>query len=97
MTGTETGTERSVFFRVTGRVQGVSFRAWTQGTAERLGLAGWVRNRPDGSVEGQVQGPPEPVARFLDQLESGPPAARVDTVETADRTPEPLADFEIRH
>jgi len=92
-----TETERCVSFRVTGRVQGVSFRAWTQGTAERLGLSGWVRNRPDGSVEGRVQGPPEPVARFLERLESGPAAARVDTVETSDQTPEPMADFEIRH
>lgn len=92
-----TETERSVSFRVTGRVQGVSFRAWTQGTAERLGLRGWVRNRPDGSVEGRVQGPEEPVAQFLGQLRKGPPAATVDGIETGDLPPEPMAGFEIRH
>ena len=83
-------------FRVTGRVQGVSFRAWTQAQAEARGLEGWVRNTPDGAVEGVVQGPPQGVAEFGDRLGDGPPAARVDRVEMEDRAPAPLADFEVR-
>jgi acylphosphatase len=83
-------------FRVTGRVQGVSFRAWTQARAEAGGLDGWVRNTPDGAVEGVVQGPAEAVAAFAARLRDGPPAARVEDVRMEDRPPGPLADFEIR-
>jgi acylphosphatase len=83
-------------FRVTGRVQGVSFRAWTQAQAEARGLEGWVRNTPDGAVEGVVQGPAAAVAEFAARLHDGPPASRVDAVEAEDRPPAPLADFEIR-
>lgn len=68
--------------RVTGRVQGVFFRAWTVETARGLGLAGWVRNRADGSVEIEAFG----LVDALDALETacreGPSQARVDAVET---------------
>ena len=83
-------------FRVTGRVQGVSFRAWTQAQAEARGLEGWVRNTPEGAVEGVVQGPVDAVDDFVARLRSGPPLARVDDVHMEDRTPETLADFEVR-
>jgi acylphosphatase len=62
---------------VTGRVQGVSFRAATASQARRLGVVGWVRNRADGSVELEVEGPPERVAALLAWCNEGPPAARV--------------------
>ncbi len=67
--------------RVTGRVQGVSFRWWTQGEAERLGLTGWVRNEADGSVTAMIRGPEAVVAEMLERLKSGPRAAKVTGVE----------------
>lgn len=67
--------------RVTGRVQGVGFRAWTRAEAETLGLRGWVRNRPDGSVEAAFAGSREAAARMLAALERGPAAAAVERVE----------------
>ena len=68
-------------YRVRGRVQGVFFRAWTQTTAEELGLAGTVRNRRDGSVEAHVRGLEEKVRVFEARLWEGPPAASVDEVQ----------------
>ena len=67
-------------FVIRGLVQGVGFRYWTARVAERLGLAGTVANRPDGSVEVHVRGSAESVRRFADQLRVGPPAARVQAV-----------------
>ncbi|MGN6108761.1 MAG: acylphosphatase [Kofleriaceae bacterium] len=72
---------------VTGRVQGVSYRASTASEARRLGLAGWVRNRADGSVELEVEGPAEIVAQLLAWCEHGPPAARVASVEVEELAP----------
>lgn len=68
-------------YRITGKVQGVFYRAWTQSLARDLGLDGTVRNRRDGSVEVQVRGSRAAVADFEDRLWEGPPAARVDGVE----------------
>ena len=73
------GTE-TLDVRVTGRVQGVGFRAATVRHAHMLGLAGWVRNVDDGSVEALLQGAPEQVDRMLSWLHVGPPLARVDEV-----------------
>lgn len=67
---------------VTGRVQGVSFRAATAREAHRLGVTGWVRNRADGSVELEVSGEAEAVAGLLAWCAHGPPAARVARVDT---------------
>ncbi|HUF75719.1 MAG TPA: acylphosphatase [Longimicrobiales bacterium] len=74
------GNQTTRGFRVTGRVQGVGFRWWTQRTAQRLGLAGSVRNCPDGSVEVQVVGEPDVVARLESALREGPPASRVERI-----------------
>ena len=63
---------------MTGRVQGVGFRAATRDKALALGLAGWARNRPDGSVELLAEGPGAAVAAFLLWCQSGPSLARVD-------------------
>ncbi len=65
---------------VTGRVQGVSFRASTATEAKRLGLAGWVRNLVDGSVEVEAEGATAVVAALLTWCEHGPPDARVARV-----------------
>ncbi len=67
-------------YLVHGRVQGVGFRWWTRGMCRRLGIAGHVRNLPDGSVEVQVLGPVEALAELERLLWEGPPAARVDEV-----------------
>jgi acylphosphatase len=68
--------------RITGRVQGVAFRAWTRDEAERRGLSGWVRNEPDGSVRALFMGPADDIAAMLDALKDGPPAARVADIHT---------------
>ena len=81
---------------VRGRVQGVAFRWATQEEARRLGVAGWVRNRPDGSVEAVFEGLPEAVARAEAFCATGPPAARVDAVEARDEASEGLEVFAVR-
>ena len=65
---------------VTGRVQGVNFRYYTQREAERLGLRGLVRNHADGSVEVQAEGERPVLEKLLQWLKHGPPAAPVDNV-----------------
>ena len=71
----------SVRVRVTGRVQGVGFRAFVVREASRLSLAGEVRNLPDGSVEAHAHGAREALETFVGSLSRGPSAARVeDTV-----------------
>lgn len=82
--------------RVTGRVQGVGFRAWTARRARALGLDGWVRNEPDGSVAALIAGPPDAVATMLGDLHRGPPAAWVDRVETVPAAPPRLPGFTVR-
>jgi len=72
---------------VTGRVQGVSFRAATASEARRLGVAGWVRNRADGTVELEAEGADERVAELLAWCHHGPPAARVARVDVEDLAP----------
>ena len=69
---------------IRGRVQGVWFRESMRREAEALGVAGWVRNRPDGSVEAVVQGDPEAVEAIIRWARRGPEAARVSAVEVAE-------------
>lgn len=76
---------------IRGRVQAVGFRAWTEYTARRHGLHGWVRNRRDGSVEAVFAGSPEAVAEMIEACRRGPPAARVDRVEERDATGDELS------
>ncbi|MBL9026242.1 MAG: acylphosphatase [Myxococcales bacterium] len=66
---------------VRGRVQGVFFRASAQREAKRLGLTGWVRNRPDGAVEMCVEGEEEELKEILAWANRGPSAARVEKVD----------------
>ncbi|WP_425052029.1 acylphosphatase [Psychromarinibacter sp. S121] len=86
--------------RVTGKVQGVWFRAWTREQAVALGLRGWVRNEPDGAVRALLVGPEATVKRMVDLLHQGPDRARVDAVETRSATiaadGESAGGFEIR-
>ncbi len=82
---------------VTGRVQGVFFRAWTQEQAQALAVAGWVRNCADGSVESHVEGAGDAVDRMIECLSHGPSGARVDDVQVEEAAPENRSGFEVRH
>lgn len=64
-----------------GLVQGVAFRYYTCDRATELGVAGWVRNLPDGSVEGLFEGDDTVVQALVDWCRNGPPAARVDRID----------------
>ena len=72
---------RTARVRIEGRVQGVSYRYWTVEEARVLGLAGWVRNRRDGSVEALFSGAAERVAEMLVRCHDGPAAAAVTSVD----------------
>ncbi|MFH1127378.1 MAG: acylphosphatase [archaeon] len=69
---------------VSGRVQGVWYRAFTKDAAERHGINGWVKNLDDGRVEALAIGEEDKIADFIDELKIGPEASRVDSVETAE-------------
>jgi len=75
------GDSRAVRVRIQGSVQGVGFRYWTERVATELGLAGWVRNRRDGSVEALFCGPAQDVAEMLERCGDGPRGGRVTAVE----------------
>lgn len=75
---------RAALVRITGRVQGVCFRAWTSDEAQSLGLAGWVRNERDGSVTALIAGPETAVETMLHRFWEGPPGASVSTVVSED-------------
>lgn len=83
-------------YLVTGRVQGVAFRHSTVVVARELGLTGWCRNLADGSVEVCACGDEAALSQLNAWLHQGPPAARVDRVESAPVEMEPPDEFEIR-
>lgn len=72
--------ERVLRWIVTGRVQGVSFRYFTEQAASFLRLSGWVRNLSDGSVEIRVRGSADKIEKLREQVERGPRMSRVDSV-----------------
>lgn len=74
------GSPRCLHIVVRGKVQGVFFRATTAETARGLGLSGWVRNSPDGSVEVMVKGEEEKLKELMEFCHKGPPLARVTEV-----------------
>jgi acylphosphatase len=81
---------------VRGRVQGVWFRQSTANEAIALGVAGWVRNMADGSVEAAFEGPPEAVGLALDFVRVGPPRAEVTAVEVTWEEPAGEKGFAVR-
>jgi acylphosphatase len=81
--------------RITGRVQGVSFRVWTRQEAEALGLAGWVRNESDGSVAALLHGPSQAVEDMLERFRRGPAGAQVNSVEAHPSQELPQPGFRI--
>ncbi len=86
MTSTEKTTEARRFV-VRGRVQGVGFRWFVEREAHVLGIAGWVRNNADGSVEVLAMGSGDQLLQLRSRLRSGPRAARVDDVEEVESKP----------
>ena len=84
---------RAVRLRITGRVQGVGYRAWAMQMAARLGVRGWVRNRSDGSVEALVIGEDGAVDRMIEACREGPFGARVADVAAGDAEDNGSAGF----
>jgi acylphosphatase len=80
---------------VSGLVQGVFFRASCADRARRLGVGGWVRNIGDGRVEAAFEGEPAAVAAMVEWCRHGPPAARVDAVETTKEQPVGTTSFAV--
>jgi acylphosphatase len=81
---------------VSGDVQGVFFRDSTRREARRLGVSGWVRNRPDGRVEAWFEGPPDMVAQLVRWCSDGPRHATVDDVQVSEAEPRGFVRFEVR-
>jgi acylphosphatase len=82
---------------ISGRVQGVFYRAWSREQADQLGVSGWIRNRPDGHVEAHLEGEQAAVEEMIQRLRSGPPAAEVEHLRIWDVEPCDFDDFEVRH
>jgi len=87
---------RAVDVTVTGQVQGVSFRYYAQEQARRLGVAGWVRNEPDGSVTVHLEGDEESVQMMVAWCREGPSSARVEDVSVRDAEPTGATGFDVR-
>ena len=86
----------SIHLEISGRVQGVGFRWFVQDEARELGLAGWVRNKPDGNVELAAGGNAQSLQEFAARVRRGPPGARVDNAKelppvSAESLPRPFA------
>jgi len=79
-----------------GRVQGVFFRDTVSSEADSRGVAGWVKNRDDGTVEAVFEGDPDAVQAMVDLCGSGPKSADVAKLEAGEEEPEGLSGFEVR-
>jgi acylphosphatase len=80
----------------TGRVQGVFFRDTVRNAAEREGVAGWVRNNPDGTVEAVFEGDADAVERLVSLSREGPPGARVEALEVVEEADQGIEGFRVR-
>jgi acylphosphatase len=88
--------QKTVLARITGRVQGVSFRAWTRAEAMKLDLSGWVRNETDGSVAALLSGQRNAVDKMVLLLWQGPPHSSVSEVKiTQQETNDTIGSFRI--
>ena len=81
---------------VHGLVQGVWFRESCRRVAEEQGIAGWVRNRSDGTVEAVFEGEPQPVSVVVSWCRIGPPRAQVTDVDVSEETPEGIVGFQVK-
>jgi acylphosphatase len=84
-------TNRAVHVVITGRVQGVGFRAWIEREADSRGVSGWVRNRRNGAVEALFSGPAAAVEGMVAACYRGPDLADVDEVKLNEAAPETIA------
>jgi acylphosphatase len=82
--------------RLFGRVQGVFFRQWTIDQARALGVAGWVHNRSDGSLEAHLEGEEPAVTQLVERMRTGPSQARVDDVMVQHAAPEDIEGFAVK-
>jgi acylphosphatase len=87
--------ERTIKVRISGLVQGVGFRAWTERQANALGLSGWVRNCENGDVEAVFSGPPDAVTSMLNACKQGPRHADVHRVDLLGPVAPPVGPFRI--
>ena len=78
---------------ISGKVQGVFYRGWTETTARSLGLGGWVRNLSNGDVEVLASGPQDKLDELVDRCWEGPPAAAVRAILVQEADTEPMPDF----
>jgi len=85
----------AVHIKISGLVHGVSFRSSMAWLASDMGVRGWVRNLPDGTVEAFLEGDERRVKRIVDWAKFGPPRARVDRLEVEPATPRNHRDFRI--
>ena len=93
----ESGERERAHVHISGQVQGVFFRDSTRDKAEQLGLAGWVRNLPDGRVEALFEGPSKMVQEMVRWCKEGPSHAEVENVDSEFETPRgDLEGFEVR-
>ena len=83
--------------KIFGRVQGVFFRQWTINQARGLGIAGWVRNAADGTVEAHVEGDEASVNKMIEGMRHGPSQARVEDLSAETIEPEGISGFSVRH
>jgi acylphosphatase len=88
---------RSILVRISGRVQGVGYRDWTQRKALDLGLSGWVRNLASGEVEALFSGPAGTVDAMLAACRRGPQLARVDDVKIVETSEVAGGPFSVRY
>lgn len=82
--------------RVRGQVQGIFYRVSAKAEAEKLGITGFARNEPDGSVYLEIEGELEPLAKFVAWCQRGPKGAVVEKVETSEGPVEGCPGFEVR-
>ncbi len=88
--------EKSLQIKIFGRVQGVSFRYYTQNKARELGVRGYVKNMPDGSVYIEATGNADKMDHFVNLCRQGPSMARVDNLETENTDPVKEENFVIK-
>ena len=88
---------RAIEVRVSGEVQGVSFRGYAAREAVRLELVGWVRNEPDGAVLGHFEGPGDHVQEMLEWCRDGSPSAAVHLLEVRDVEPLGGSGFTVEY
>lgn len=87
---------RHVIIKVFGEVQGVGFRYFALAAAEKMGVAGFVRNEPDGSVYLEVEGRSDAVKQFIAWCHKGPPTAKVERIMVSEAPPEGWVGFDVR-